>query len=208
MLHISSVGCWSSVFDKLIDCLVNKNTSCVLCFDFMEGVALTQEVGETIRYASFTSQPSQPSQNSQSDTVTIPIEEEANPAAAAPSTVPSTTPSTVPSTTPSTVPSTTPPTLSLSSLVPYPTTYAPTLTLSLDNCESVFSHALIPRSFIQYHLRFLYDTPMQDPKAPAYSFSSERDFAAPAPLQTPPPSAQRSVPKMTLVQADHVRQMK
>lgn len=197
MLHISSVGCWSSVFDKLIDCLVNKNTSCVLCFDFMEGVALTQEVGETIRYASFTSQPSQ---NSQSDTVTIPIEEEANPAAAAPSTVPSTTPSTVPSTTP--------PTLSLSSLVPYPTTYAPTLTLSLDNCESVFSHALIPRSFIQYHLRFLYDTPMQDPKAPAYSFSSERDFAAPAPLQTPPPSAQRSVPKMTLVQADHIRQMK
>lgn len=192
MLHISSVGCWSSVFDKLIDCLVNKNTSCVLCFDFMEGVALTQEVGETIRYASFTSQPSQNSQNSQSDTVTIPIEEEANPAAAAPSTVPSTTP----------------PTLSLSSLVPYPTTYAPTLTLSLDNCESVFSHALIPRSFIQYHLRFLYDTPMQDPKAPAYSFSSERDFAAPAPLQTPPPSAQRSVPKMTLVQADHIRQMK
>lgn len=184
MLHVSSVGCWSSVFDKLIDCLVNKNTSCVLCFDFMEGVALTQEVGETIRYASLTSQPSQNSQNSQSDTVTIPIEEEANPAATAPQT------------------------LSLSSLVPYPTTYAPTLTLSLDNCESVLSHALIPRSFIQYHLRFLYDTPMQDPKAPAYSFSSERDFSAPAPLQTPPPSAQRSVPKMTLVQADHIRQMK
>ena len=92
--------------------------------------------------------------------------------------------------------------------MPYPTTYAPTLTLSLDNCESVFSHALTSRSFIQYHLRFLYDTPMQDPKAPAYSFSSERDFAAPAPLQTPPPSAQRSVPKMTLVQADHIRQMK
>ena len=196
MLHISSVGCWSSVFDKLIDCLVNKNTSCVLCFDFMEGVALTQEVGDTIRYASLTSQPSQNSQNSQSDTVTIPIEEEANPVA------------TTPSTTPPINPSTTPPSLSLSSLVPYPTSYAPTLTLSLDNCESILSHALIPRSFIQYHLRFLYDTPMQDPKAPAYSFSSERDFAAPAPLQTPPPSAQRSVPKMTLVQADHIRQMK
>lgn len=92
--------------------------------------------------------------------------------------------------------------------MPYPTSYAPTLTLSLDNCESILSHALTSRSFIQYHLRFLYDTPMQDPKAPAYSFSSERDFSAPAPLQTPTPSAQRSVPKMTLVQADHIRQMK
>lgn len=196
MLHVSSVGCWSSVFDKLIDCLANKNTSCVLCFDFMEGFTSTQEVGDTIRYASFTSQPSQNSQNSQSDTVTIPIEEEANPVA------------TTPSTTPPINPSTTPPSLSLSSLVPYPTSYAPTLTLSLDNCESILSHALTSRSFIQYHLRFLYDTPMQDPKAPAYSFSSERDFSAPAPLQTPTPSAQRSVPKMTLVQADHIRQMK
>lgn len=191
VLHISAVGCWSSVFDKLIDCLTNKNTFCVLCFDFMESIASTQEVGETIRYASLTSQPSQYSQNSQSDTVIIPVEEEANPV------------STVPST-----PSTTPSTFSLSSLVPYPASYAPTATLSLDNCESLLSHALISRSFIQHHLRFLYDTPMQDPKAPAYSFSSERDFAAPAPLQTPPPSAQRSVSKMTLVQADHIRQMK
>lgn len=70
VLHVSEMSCWSSVFDKLIDCLITKNTTCIINFIFADTFTGTADTSEAVSALSLNSQ----SQSSSSDTALIPTE--------------------------------------------------------------------------------------------------------------------------------------
>lgn len=70
VLHVSEMSCWSSVFDKLIDCLITKNTACTINFIFADTFTGAADNSEAVSALSLNSQ----SQSSSSDTAIIPAE--------------------------------------------------------------------------------------------------------------------------------------
>lgn len=189
MLHVSEMSCWSSVFDKLVDCLAADRTTCTLTFVFADAFinTLADDTASNSTNGNANTDSGEPaatlslvSQSQSSDTVLIPTE----PAVDAP-----------------------PQTASLAALLasPAPTGPAPD-ELTLENSQCAHPTAVTRRAFLQSHLLFLYDSPVQDPPAPHYSLSS------PAVMNHAPPVAQHTTthpaPKMSLVQADHLRQVK
>lgn len=187
MLHVSEMSCWSSVFDKLVDCLAADRTTCTLTFVFADAFINSIADDNTNGNANGNTESAEPtatlslaSQSQSSDTVLIPTE----PAAES-----------------------SPQTASLAALLASPASTGPAPDeLTLENSQCARRAAIIHRAFLQSHLLFLYDSPVQDPPAPHYSLSS------PAVMNHPTPVAQHAAPhpapKMSLVQADHLRQVK